>query len=337
MKLKNKFSKPRPEESQSRSTGGQVGISTAVRAVGRVKLTDMSRKADAESSASSASPQDGNPTLKKTYSPTVNRKASTGIAAFKSKSGLFSGKKGKGRSEKDETKMKEFKPRLFFLNRPEPSDAEIIDNIGKDVFSKDVIYGFDSIAAAASLMHKIVKEKEKETLMPPSVAEVIKTEFGSAQKRLQMKGIEVHKDTEEPTVRAKTHAGQSVLIGSTKFLGKMIHRKDKHGLYIGSPASSEDAEDVKQKDNPVMRALDTIKLKTQISTDSERSSSSAKQPSKKRVVTVVDEEEARLGAGRVVSELLEEMATVQPHTIDDWNVDGQARGDKVLKPIFIPY
>ena len=56
-------------------------------------------------------------------------------------------------------------------------------------------------------------------------------------------------------------------MSSTVFLGKMMSRKDKHGLIRGGSNSDEEID--MNKDNPVIVALEKVKLKNQTSLDSE--------------------------------------------------------------------
>ena len=50
----------------------------------------------------------------------------------------------------------------------------------------------------------------------------------------------------------------------------MIYRKDKRGLFVKSGSDEEDS-DSRESDNPVFKALDTIKIRHQISTESTES------------------------------------------------------------------
>ena len=51
-------------------------------------------------------------------------------------------------------------------------------------------------------------------------------------------------------------------------------RKDRHGLYVGSPQSSLEQEQGKPLDNPVITALEKVRLRPQGSTDSGESRAS---------------------------------------------------------------
>ena len=62
------------------------------------------------------------------------------------------------------------------------------------------------------------------------------------------------------------------VMSSTVFLGKMISRKDKHGLVRGGSDSSGQEEDT-SRDNPVIMALEKVKQKQQsLDTDSRAAS-----------------------------------------------------------------
>ena len=55
----------------------------------------------------------------------------------------------------------------------------------------------------------------------------------------------------------------------------MIYRKDKRGLFVKSGSDEEDS-DSRESDNPVFKALDTIKIRHQISTESTESQQNSK-------------------------------------------------------------
>ena len=55
---------------------------------------------------------------------------------------------------------------------------------------------------------------------------------------------------------------------------KIMARKDRHGLYVGSPQSSLEKEQGKPLDNPVITALEKVRLRPQGSTESAESRAS---------------------------------------------------------------
>ena len=55
-------------------------------------------------------------------------------------------------------------------------------------------------------------------------------------------------------------------MGTTQYLGKMTHLKDKHGLYTGQSDNVQDIKDV--QDNPIFLALDKLKVRQHLSVDS---------------------------------------------------------------------
>ena len=55
----------------------------------------------------------------------------------------------------------------------------------------------------------------------------------------------------------------------------MIYRRDKRGLFVKSGSDEEDS-DSRESDNPVFKALDTIKIRHQISTESTESQQNSK-------------------------------------------------------------
>ena len=56
----------------------------------------------------------------------------------------------------------------------------------------------------------------------------------------------------------------------------MIYRKDKRGLFVKSGSDEEEDSDSRESDNPVFKALDTIKIRHQISTESTESQQNSK-------------------------------------------------------------
>ena len=56
----------------------------------------------------------------------------------------------------------------------------------------------------------------------------------------------------------------------------MIYRKDKRGLFVKSGSDEEEDSDSRESDNPVFKALDTIKIRHQISTESSESQQNSK-------------------------------------------------------------
>ena len=176
---------------EEKSLSSVIGIPTALRAVGKVKMGESARKADRDTDSSAHS--------------TSSRRSGTSIAAaFKSKAGLFGGKKKKAdREPKKEVKTKKLKNRIFFINKRVETDAEVIDNIGKLDFAKEVSQGFDTIAKTASLIQKLCKEKENGR--KASIHE------GNVKEKLKL--LEISPDSYKNI--------SAIILDSTKFLGKV--------------------------------------------------------------------------------------------------------------------
>ena len=176
---------------EEKSLSSVIGIPTALRAVGKVKMGESARKADRDSDSSPQSSAGRRP------GPSI-------AAAFKSKTGLFGGKKKRvEREQKKEVKPKKLKNRIFFINKKEQTDAEVIDNIGKLDFAKEVSQGFDTIAKTASMIQKFCKEKENGR--KASIHE------GNVKEKLKL--LEISPDSYKNTT--------ALILDSTKFLGKV--------------------------------------------------------------------------------------------------------------------
>ena len=350
---------------------GPSGFPTALRALGKVKMGDLTRKLKKEvrkdsvksdvtpSSTTSSTPGGASGSLPKTKepaSPSSSRKTSpfstkkdpkkTGLQAFKMK-GLIGTKKKQQETpspvESGGNTNRELKHRIFFIERKELTDDEVFSNIGNEVIPKVTNPGLNDIVQAASFMKKFMKEKEtdKETKkdglsngMPPSLLHV-----GRLRSRLadNLKK-EIPKDGEVvPIVN-------NVLLGSTKFMGKMTYSKDKHGLFVGptDPALDDNDQQIKEvKENPIFLALEKVKLKPQTSFDSSghsRVASRASPGSQKSNATLGDsEKEKKMGEGGVVGVLQDGLSTVRPADIPEWNMHKHVRDDRELKPIFVPF
>ena len=128
------------------------------------------------------------------------------------------------------------------------------------------------------------------------------------------------------------------------FLGKMTYMKDKNGLFVGPPSPIFDNKDEQMKEvkeNPIFLALDKVKLKPQTSFDSSGHSrvvSRASHGSQKSNGSLSDgDKDKKMGEGAVVEVLHEGLATVRPVDIPEWNMHKHVRGDRELKPIFVPF
>ena len=196
------------------------------------------------------------------------KKSGAGLSKFKT--GFLS--KGKKKAEKEAVVStgKELKQRLFFREKRELTDEEILQAIGEDDSQKIVAQSMDEIANAASVMKKFLDGKRplteeakgcdvtNATTIPGSVLYV-----GSLKARLSKTG------ENEDGLKA---ISRNSVMNTTVFLGKMISRKDKYGLIRGGSDISGEEED-SSRDNPVIAALEKVKLKQQsLDTDSRAAS-----------------------------------------------------------------
>ena len=192
------------------------------------------------------------------------KKSGSGLSKFKT--GFFG--KGKKKVEKEATVVtngKELKQRLFFREKKELTDEEVLQAIGEEDSQKVVAQSMDEIANAATVMKKFLdgkrppppSSKTNEMIIPGSVIYV-----GSLKARLSKTG-----EDEVNSIR------RNPVMSSTVFLGKMISRKDKDGLIRGGSNLSGEQEESISKDNPVITALEKVKLKQQsLDTDSRAAS-----------------------------------------------------------------
>ena len=268
----------------------------------------------------------------------LNSKTSAGIAAFKTKAGMFGSKKIKAKEIKEPPQpvKKEMKPRLFFLQRKELTDVEVIANIGKDEKSKEVIHEFDKLVHTAAMVKKVYREKyedkSKDKAEPSGLPASI-LYIGSLKARLVAKAEEGLNDDKE-----KTEARKAIR-PNIKYLGKMKMKKDNCGLYTGSTEEGINADNANDiKDNPVFLALDSMKLKHQVSTESGDSPIGSHASKTGQLNNMVElDEEIKMGEDKVIDALHDGMKPVRPAAIELWNVDKDVRRGRELRPIFIPF
>ena len=292
-------STPRKQETGG-GGGGASGFPTALRMVGKTKMDLANKmkglagsarkdsvKSDAASTTSTSPSNAGTPLLKSKggASPAVSpspgkrgggsgaKKAASGFsAAFKKGSGF--GKKKKEVSSAEESEVggsKEMKLRLFFKERNEQTDDEVLANIGREVVPKELGQGMNEIVNAASMMKKLMKEKEHASIPAVEVVESLDDHSTS----LTYTGTLKNKlSSSRSTSRVTNNNAVDIAHHATRFLGKIMARKDRHGLFVGSPQSSLEKEQGKPLDNPVITALEKVRLRPQGSTDSGESRAS---------------------------------------------------------------
>ena len=237
------------------------------------------------------------------------KKKNTCLSSFKVRTGFLGGKKKKSGNtgDSDKGKFKEMKRRLFFQKKSEYSDEEILRKLGTDSPQKVVGQSMEEIANAATFMKKFLRLKDltRSNLKWPAPVYV-----GS------MKGC-------EPGILRNT------AVSTTIFLGKMISKKDKHGLYRVSDSASgtSSAESLKDKDNPLLVALAKIKSKHQ-SLDSTDSRPVSAKAGRQSVAPNMDFEET-------INSLQSGLLPVKLGNIKDWNIHKTVTSDTELKTISI--
>ena len=262
------------------------------------------------------------PLKKETVSPTTSRKGSpfmkkrsprrTGLNAFKAK-GLSCTKKNQLETPPPfDTKIGQnrvLKPRLFFIERNELTDEEVLNNIGKEEIPKETCAELKSKGKD----QKKDKEKKKVELgIAPSIFYA-----GKLRNRLSETRVE-----------------------NTKYLGEMTYLKDKRGLYTGSFDTNQDIREA--EDNPIFVALERVQVRAQLSLESRPHSRgvSRASPGSQRSLTTFGqvEKETSIGEGDIVGVLRSGLSPVRTPIITEWNChQQQVRGDKKLKKIFIPF
>ena len=219
--------------------------------------SDQASKSTSPSSSTGGGKDSGSGAGTKKTSDKKVKKTSAGLMSFKAKIGLGKGKK-KVEAEQPPT-TKEMKTRLFFRQKQDLTDEEILEAIGAEESPKVVGQSLGEVAHAATFMKKLLDGKKETTptksssIFPGSVFYV-----GSLKAKLSKAPDELE---EEEVKMVKNPA-----MNSTVFLGKMISRKDKRGLKRGG---SSDGEVDSMKENPIFLALEKVKMKQQNSLDSD--------------------------------------------------------------------
>ena len=331
----------------SKSTSG----TTISKAVGKVKMgvqkdlrkdsvvTDKSSTSTTPSIPSGKSKVSTGSSKRKSIADTSSKKSGSGLAALRAKAGMFASKKKRSQGSDDST-GRDLKMRLFFNKRFELSDEEILSNLGVQDLPKAVGHGIKEIAHAANFMKKFIKVKEKDIPHGTNKMEG----FGIPTSILYVGALKARLVTREKNLNPENDDKQGLkhtAINSTRFLGKMISKKDKHGLYRGTPESSPDENAGKILENPVIMALEKVKLKPQITLDSSdsRAPSRASRGSHKSNVTQGSglNKDGSLTKGETVGSLHKGLAKVKVASINEWNLHKHIRGDRELKPISIPF
>ena len=236
------------------------------------------------------------------------KKKNTSLSSFKVRTGFLGGKKKKSGNtgDSDKGKLKEIKRRLFFQKKSEYSDEEILRNLGTDNPQKIVGQSMEEIANAATFMKKFLRLKDltRSNRRWPTPVYV-----GS------IKGCDAQ-------------ILRNTAVSTTIFLGKIISKKDKYGLYRGSESGTSSAESFKNKDNPLFVALEKIKSKHQSSLDSTDS-----RPASPKTKT--QNAEPNVAFEETVDNLRSGLLQVKLGNIKDWNIHKNITSDTELKTISI--
>lgn len=135
---------------------------------------------------------------------------------------------------------------------------------------------------------------------------------------------------------------------SRRFLGKLVSKRDRHGLRVSSSSPHQDlsTSTTRPQDrsvNPLVLALQEINLKVHPRPESVAGSRSVSrasrmsQGSSRAHTHVTEEPEEKLSENAAVSGLCSSMAMVRCPTIGEWNLQKNAREDKELLPIYITF
>ncbi|XP_023347834.1 uncharacterized protein LOC111716580 [Eurytemora carolleeae] len=307
----------------SSPTGGASKPSSPRESMGGSSLSGgwmRSRKSSPSTTAST-------PSLAKT---SVGK--SGGLQTLKAKAGLFK-KKKKEEEKKTDSSQKEVRQRLFFLVRGELTDEEILKGIGTEEAYKEMSTGLNEIVSTASAISKFIKIGEDNTqrkVSSPSLRYVgalkgrVSALAGSRSPRAPKSSVSEEKDYSDCWYKG--------LPTSTRFLGKLVSKRDKQGLVVGTPPLDSDRED---KMNPVFLALEKVKLKPQGSQDSSAPDSRISVGLASNSSKVGQDE--RLMQNDIVKGLQAGLCRVEQSSILDWNQYKHVRGDRKLNPIFIPF
>lgn len=329
-----------PAPSLRKDSIRKQSITKAAKAIS--KVGDIARKIKRENSKSDESNSANTPPAKKT-TPKTTPKSTPGVSPMSSAraSPLMKAKRGgkqksadkdKAEAKEDtelENESKELKHRIFFVEKKELTDEEVLNELGREAWVPEKNRtNLQGLMKATTIAKRLAKEK-KESRAERDTSIIYS---GSLRNKLS-------KDSEKDKGK--------VLTGTAKFLGKMIHRKDKHGLIVEPPVDGEsDGKD----ENPIIVALDKLNIKLN-GRDSKSSRSMSSLSHKNDPVVVTDAaptqpETSTAGVKAsgdstdgpdVLAVLKGGLCQVTQETIFNWNTNNNDKTDVVLKPIFIPF
>merc|ERR1719232_2010756 len=285
--------------------------------VGNVRKTGVGRKESISVASDQAS---------KSTSPSSSTGGGKDLKDSPSSTGSGVATKKKVEAEQPPA-TKEWKTRLFFRQKEDLTDEEILDAIGAEESPKVVGQSLGEVAHAATFMKKLLDGKKETTPAKSPGLSLSGSVFyvGSLKAKLSKAP-----DEEEEEVKMIKNPAMK----STVFLGKMISRKDKRGLKRGG---SSDEEMDSMKENPIFLALEKVKMKQQTSLDSDsRAASRASKTSMKSNIDFDgDDKDSGLALGETVGSLNAGLLTVKTGNIREWNLHKHVKGDRELKPILI--
>ena len=205
---------------------------------------------------------------------------------------------------------RELKQRIFFKEKVELTDKEILKRIGAEEWNIDSSSQLQGFIKATTFAKKLAREKKKSR---------VETDTG-----LIYSGSVRQKLSEG---RINTEKTKSIV----EFLGKMVETRDKHGLYT----------DDLQADNPIFVALERLSLKQAEDSDSRSSMLSHRSTVLTSNVqgeqTTVKPPEELDNNEDVLSVLKSGLCKVSEVNISNWNTNNNDRTDVELQPIFIPF
>ena len=299
-----------------------TSISKAAKAISKVGdiARKIKRQASKESSSGTTSPSvlttvKKPPSKKSPNSPISSTSTSPLLQRREKKGGRGKGEQGRKEVEQlvavedQDLASRELKQRIFFKEKVELTDEEILARIGREAWSSESGHQLHGFMKATTFAKKLAKEKKKSR----AESETGLIYCGSVRTKLSQ---DVHNE------KTKT------LLENIKFLGAMEDTRDKHGLFT---------EDL-QAENPIFVALERLNVKQNQDTDSRSSvlshrstvATSNVHPDQAAVKQPEDDQD-------VLSVLRGGLCKVSEVNISNWNTNNNDRTDVELQPIFIPF
>merc|ERR1712218_29834 len=268
-----------------------------------------------ESSPSLASSRKVSPLSSARTSPKPGKRAGRGKGG--------AGDKGRAEdrdAEEEQGKETGVKHRIFFIEKEVLSDDDLLAQLGREAWAaSEPRSNMQGLMKAATFAKKFGREKK--VAREERDSSIVYS--GALRDRLS-------RDKQPEVDRSR------VLAGSVKFLGKMMNRKDKHGLYgdMESTLATEDEADggKEEKENPIIAALDKLNIKTH-GRDSgvSRSMSSMSHAAADPAAGAAQEQGGDTAGGgggvEVLGVLRGGLCRVTQETILSWNTNNNDRAD----------